>query len=66
MKKEEMLIKAQTRDALNALNSCLQGFTKMYKATIAHLRYSIEPARINSDVIEVIFCQNMGVINEIM
>ena len=58
--KEKQLMSYQTREDLN---SCLIGFTQLCKNTLRYSRRSIVPARINSDVIENIFCQQRGIIN---
>ena len=58
--KEKKLISAQTREDLN---SCITGFSALCKNTIKDRRTSIVHARVNSDVIENIFCQQRGIIN---
>ena len=58
--KGKMLMSQQTREDLN---SCIVGFTKLCKDTMKSDKHSIVPARINSDVIENVFCQQRGIIN---
>ena len=57
---EKCLMSSQTREDLN---SCIIGFNNLCKTTLESHRNSIVPARINSDVIENIFCQQRGIIN---
>lgn len=58
--KEKQLLSSQTREDLQ---SCIVGFNHLCKTTLKEDRSSIVPARINSDVIENIFCQQRGIIN---
>lgn len=58
--KEKMLLSSQTREDSN---SCITGFTKLCRETLKFNRHSIVPARVNSDVIENIFCQQRGIVN---
>ena len=59
---EKYLMSSQTR---KDLNSCIIGFNNLCKTTLESHRNSIVhvPARIKSDVIENIFCQQRGIIN---
>ena len=58
--RDKQLMSVQTREDLN---SCIIGFNTLCRNTLRHTRHSIVPARINSDVIENIFCQQRGIIN---
>ena len=58
--KDKQLMSFQTREDLN---SCIIGFNSLCKNTLKNKRISIGPARINSDVIENIFCQQRGIVN---
>jgi hypothetical protein len=58
--KEKNLISHQTREDIR---SCLTGFTQLCRNILKINRCSLVPARINSDVIENIFCQQRGIIN---
>ncbi|WAR17634.1 hypothetical protein MAR_032228, partial [Mya arenaria] len=58
--KEKQLMSVQTREDLN---SCIIGFTCLCENVLSRARVSIVPARVNSDVIENIFCQQRGIIN---
>lgn len=58
--KDKQLMSVQT---LEDLNSCLIGFNSLCKNTLKHKIISIVPDRINSDVIENVFCQQRGIIN---
>ena len=58
--RDKQLLSPQTREDLN---SCIIGFSTLCKNTLRKRRNSIVPARINSDVIENIFCQQRGIIN---
>ena len=58
--KDKQLMSAQTREDLN---SCITGFRTLCRNSLKVHRDSVVPARINSDVIENIFCQQRGIIN---
>ena len=57
---EKSLMSSQTREDLN---SCIIGFNNLCKTTLESHWNSMVPARINSNVIENIFCQQRGIIN---
>ncbi|WAR03081.1 hypothetical protein MAR_009639, partial [Mya arenaria] len=58
--KEKQMMSVQTREVLN---SYITGFTCLCEKVLSRARVSIGPARVNSDVIENIFCQKRGIIN---